>query len=82
MHVNAFMMYVQAQMIGIMCWPFVSPTATSLCCDRSMTCRRLRYAAIWSRPCTPNGATPENCWLSPAQRNHPIRVVRRNTRIF
>lgn len=45
LHVNAFMMYVQAQMTGITCWPYASPTVTSSCYDRSMTCRRLRYAA-------------------------------------
>lgn len=81
MHVNAFMMYVQAQMTGITCWPFASPTATSLCYARSMTCRRLRYAATWSRPCTQNGVTPENCWPSPERRSRPTRAVRRSTRI-
>lgn len=46
MHVNAFMMYVQAQMTGITCWPFVLLTVTSSCYDRSMMYHRLRYAAI------------------------------------
>lgn len=68
-------------MTGITCWPFASPTATSLCYDRSTTCRRSRYAAIWNLPCTPNGVTRENCWRSPERRSRPTRAARRSTRI-